>query len=234
MLRRTISRRRIVAWPQALVISMLCAGSVAVGQDARLLPVDEASNDPSFFAFRMTLMEAAANRDTSFVIRHLAPDVKSNFGGDVGAADFSRFWRIGDLDSPLWGILAKVLGGGGVLWEDGVGGNGFEAPYWTAVWDVDKYNPFDYGVILSENEPVYARPDLESVVGDSASFEIVRIANPYVLSAAGDDRQWSEVELGSGNVGYVPSSVIGSAVDHRMMFRKVGGRWTILWLLAGD
>ena len=234
MSRRTISDTRTVAWPVALVISMLCVGSVAVGQDARLFPVDEASNDPSFFAFRMRLVEAAANCDTSFVIRHLAPDVKSNFGGDVGAADFKRFWRIGDSDSPLWGILAKVLGGGGVLWEDGLGGNGFEAPYWTAVWDVDQYNPFDYGVFLSENEPVYARPDVESVVVDSASFEIVRIANPYVLSAAGDDRQWSEVELGSGSVGYVPSSVIGSPVDHRMMFRKVGGRWTLLWLLAGD
>ncbi len=234
MSRGMIANRRIVAWSLTLVISLLCVGSVAMGQEAKLLPVDEASNDPSFFVFRMRLIEAAANRDTSFVIRHLAPDVKSNFGGDVGAADFRRFWRIGEVDSPLWGILAKVLGGGGVLSEDRLGGNGFEAPYWTATWDVDTYYPFDYGVFLSEDEPVYARPDLESVVVDSASFEIVRISNPYVLSAAGDDRQWSEIELGSGDVGYVPSAVIGSPVDHRMMFRQVGGRWTILWLLAGD
>ena len=64
-----------------------CSAGPVMAQVGTLLPVDEAAADPSFILFRARLLEAAAARDTAFVIAQLDPEVNISFGGAAGIDD---------------------------------------------------------------------------------------------------------------------------------------------------
>ena len=59
-----------------LLLSLLAVSPVA-GQVMELLPVDEASDDPSFLAFRDSLITALEMNDTTFVFGRTQEDVFS-------------------------------------------------------------------------------------------------------------------------------------------------------------
>lgn len=229
--------RRIARWFRAVTLGAACAVWLvpsAFSQPARLLPVDEAASDPSFFAFRMELAEAIARRDTAFVVGVLAPDVKIGFGGEVGPAEFGREWFTDDDGSRLWTTLGRLVAGGGRLWEDRQNGNLFEAPYWSAFWDAEAYDPFEHAVVLRDRVAVLGEPSPGVDMVAELTFDIVRVIDPFLASSSGDGDVWVQVELGSGQSGFVRGRHLASPLDYRIAFRKVADGWKIQWLLAGD
>src|SRR5215469_9820431 len=95
----------------------------------KLLPVDEASKDPTFKTFRDALADAVKRKDTQFILGVVAPDILNDFGGGNGIQNFKAKWRLGKTEeSKLWAELDTVLSMGGSFRVD-EGKRTFWAPY---------------------------------------------------------------------------------------------------------
>lgn len=199
---------------------------------AKLYPVDEGATDPSFFVYRLRLIEAVASRDTSALYGALSPEIKISFGGGVGLADFRREWEPDSSESELWSTLSEVLAGGGSMATSGSDA-WFEAPYWTSEWKNVSFDAFEYGVIIGEQVLVRERPTTRSEAIAALSYDIVRAVDPYALSEE-EGMEFVKVELKDGKTGFVSREFFRSPVGQRAGFRKVDGAWQMQWFLAGD
>ena len=194
----------------------------------RLLPVDEADEDPSFFAFRMQLMEAVAKHDAATLLGLLDDDIHLSFGGDAGRSDFERIWRPSDPKSEIWAVLGRILAGGGAFY-DAEGYDGppmFQAPYYYALFPGEDYDPFTHAVILGPN--VLLRDEPDGAVIDTLSFDIVRRED-----FSSDAGAWIRVRSAAGE-GFVPAAFAASPIGYRAAFQKSGGLWRMTALVAGD
>lgn len=207
--------------------------------DARLLPVDEGAQDPSFLAFRLRMLEAVGARDTTFLFDRMDDGVRISFGADGGKQGFRDMWDPADPESDVWKILGRVLGGGGLLREGstttGSGGSAsamFQAPYYYAAFPGEEYDAFTHGVILEADVPVRDKPYASASAIDTLSFAIVRV--PDFMPRETDHGRWVRIDLGGGRFGYVPEPLIQSPIGYRAVFHKINGRWTMTALVAGD
>jgi SH3 domain-containing protein len=201
--------------------------AAAPGKPAKLYPADEASQDPSFVAFRTGLLEALAKKDKAFVIGILDPDIKFSFGDDHGVAGFERHW---ELDRPqssqLWQELTTVLSLGGRFRETG-GAVEFWAPYTFADFPND-WDAFESAVILGANVNVRAGPGTDTPILEQLTFDIVRTSDQ-------DGGEWVKIVSPSGKEGYVARRYIRSPIDYRAAFVKgAAGAWRMRLLVAGD
>lgn len=200
-------------------------------QAGKLLPVDEAARDPGFFAFRARLQEAVARHDVTAVLDAVDPNIKVDFGGAGGTADFRNAWKLQDGDkSPLWAELGLVLALGGGFHDD----NTFMAPYSYSRFP-DQLDAFQHAAVLGTDVRVRAEPNVGSPVLAALSFDIVR------LSQAGRDRmtpeqaqEWTAVELQGGRTGFIASRYVRSPIALRAIFNKKDGRWRMTAFVAGD
>ncbi|MBT8400684.1 MAG: SH3 domain-containing protein [Rhodothermia bacterium] len=215
-----------------LAAAQVSSPSTSLGQVAKLYPVDEGTTDPSFFIYRLRLIEAVARRDTSALFGALSPAIKVSFGGGAGLDDFRREWEPDSADSKLWSTLSEVMAGGGSM-ATSPSDAWFEAPYWTSEWRNVDHDAFDYGVIIGEQVLVRARPTTQSEAIAALSFDIVRAIDPYASSEE-EGREFVQVELEGGARGYVSREFYRSPVGYRAGFRKVDGTWQMQWFLAGD
>ena len=228
----------------SVALLVLLTPPTASAQVGTVLPVDEAGQDLSLLLFRLRMVEAVAARDTAFVYDHLYDHVQNSFGGDGGVAEFKAMWRPWEPDSDLWPTLATVLGGGGSYEEEGgplpldgaVSTASFYAPYWASDFPA-QFDAFDYGVVVGEGVRVRAAPSESAGVLAALSNDVVRVLDflPSLNQPeAGIPEGWVQVELADGRDGYVAERYVGSAVGWRALFHKVGGRWLVTALLAGD
>ncbi|HXG63609.1 MAG TPA: SH3 domain-containing protein [Blastocatellia bacterium] len=198
-------------------------------QVAKLRPVDEAARDPSFFVFRARLLEALQQRDTAFLLSVLSPGIRVSFGAGGGIADFQKMWKPERPDSKIWLTLTEILALGGSFRE----GNTFAAPYIYSNFP-DQFDAFEYGVIVGEDVRVRQRPDLNSPVIGTLSYDIVKVAEWQPKQAAGSKQNWVAVMLANGAQGYVAEDYIRSPIGYRAIFEKKDGRWLLAALVAGD
>lgn len=233
------AERMQVARPATLAVSsrmkllvrllILCAVPLftapAAERPAKLLPVDEAARDPSFFLFRARLLDAVARRDVPAILQVLAPDILNSFGGNGGIAEFKEMWKPEAPDSLLWTELARALAMGGKF----EGRDEFQAPYVAATWP--ELDPFENGAIVGENVRVRARPDKNAEVLASLSFDIVE-----VLDWGGEPgpEQWVKMKLRDGREGYVAAVFIASGACQRAHFSRQDGAWKMVAFVAGD
>jgi hypothetical protein len=186
-------------------------------------PVDEASRDADFAAFRDSVLRIIARRDTTALLAILAPEIKSSFGGDDGIAGFREHWRLGEPDTELWSVLRDVLEHGGRF----SGPDNFYAPY---TFDAlpDSLDPFDHLIVRDSAVVVRERPDAASTALATLSFDIVR------AGTEAPDPAWRAIALADGRVGYVDARAIRSPIDYRAGFERRAGRWWLVVLVAGD
>jgi hypothetical protein len=115
----------------------LPAGAQNTGVPRELPFVDEAPSDPGFLAFRSSLLDAVASRDSAYILSIVSDRIRNSFGGDGGIDEFERFWQPDSQDSRFWTEFETALRlGGAFRCEDS-----FVAPYTTATWpnDLDGY-----------------------------------------------------------------------------------------------
>lgn len=203
----------------------------ASAQVAVLEPVDEAAADPSFLVFRARLLEAAAARDTAFVLSVLHPDVKVSFGGDDGVAGFRRMW-LSDLrpagNDDLWTTLTRTLALGSTYRRAEDGTRTATAPYVFGAWP-DTLDGFTHLAVVGERVRVRAapRPDAETLA--TLSYHVVPTLYDPGLPAG-----WRRVTLADERVGYVAAEYLRSPIDFRLGFVRDGARWRIRYFVAGD
>jgi hypothetical protein len=211
-------------------------------QEIKLYPVDEGIQDPSFKAFREKLLEAARKRDADFVLTILDPHILNSFGGDGGIEEFKKQWKLDQPDSSkLWKELADILSKGGSF-LDFDGKREFCAPYVSSQWEkVANQLPsgkdgIDYAAVVGENVDLRLEPNPTAPVIDTLSYNIVRI--DYDASVP-DERDtdyfaWIKVTTTSGKQGYVAGKYVSSPTAFRACFKKVGEKWFMTSLVAGD
>jgi len=201
----------------------------AHSQVAKLYPVDEASRDPSFSIFRARLLEAIRQRDTVFILSVLSPAITNSFGGNGGIAEFKETWKLERPDSELWKTLTSVLALGGSFEGNGV----FMAPYTYSKFP-EKFDAFEYGVVIGGNVRVRQQPSQESLMISLLSYDIVRVIEWKPKEKSGNRQIWVAVALANGLQGYIADEYIRSPIDYRAIFEKKNGRWVMKALVAGD
>lgn len=208
--------------------------AVVSAQERYVLPVDEAKQDASFFAFREKLIAAAERRDAAFILSVLDPKIELSFGGDAGIADFKRIWKVTSKGSEFWEIFLKVIKNGGHFYRQG-GTTNFYAPY--------TFNGFPEGLDVFENEVIFGknvnlreRPDAASPTVASLSYNIVKVDyQNSVKEMAGEERySWLKIETLGGKKGFVKSEFVRSPIDYRAGFEKKRGVWKMVAFIAGD
>ena len=215
-----MQHRRARPWLTVL----LALGPLGAPAQPALLPVDEAAQQPDFFAFRARLQEALARRDTEAVLAVVHPQVRTSFGDHGGHDGFRRHWRPDAPDSSLWSTLATVLALGGSFVEDG----SFHAPYVYSRWP-DEVDAFEHRAVVGASVRVRAHPEAAAPIAGSVSFGIVAVDAP-----ADPGSPWVRVRLPDGTRGYMAQRYLRSPVDYRAIFQRHDGRWQLTALVAGD
>jgi hypothetical protein len=216
-----------------LLISIFFAVSGAFAQERYVRPVDEAGRDRSFAGFRAKLIESVRRRDSKYLVGILDPQIRNDFGGGNGIADFRARWKMDGPDSPLWDELLLVLMNGGTLSRE----NGtllFSAPY-TFSGMPDGLDEFEHHAIFGRNVNLRSAPDPGSGVVARLSYNVVKVdyANSVKSDGSEDKYEWYRVRTLGGLEGFVSARYVRSPIDYRAVFRK-NGNWRLVAFVAGD
>jgi hypothetical protein len=219
---------RLKFLPHLLLALLVCTSPAQTAEPSRkLLPVDEAAKNPSFFLFRAKLQEAVAKKDATCVLSVISPDIQTGFDGDNGSAAFKKKWNLEKpADSELWPMLARVLALGGKFNKDG----SFQAPYTSAAWPED-LDPFEHVAIMGENVRVREKPDANSAVVATLSHEVITLV---ATSGEVGKGPWVKVKAPNGREGYVSEEFLSLGIAFRAYFEKKNGAWLMTALVAGD
>ena len=212
-----------------VIFSLFSAYSPAFAKESKLHPYDDASRDPSFFIFRARLLEALQQRDTSFVISILSPEIKNSFGGNDGIPEFRRYWKPERPDSKFWKTMIRVLALGGSF----NGETTFMAPYTYSKFP-DEFDAFEHGVVIGENVKVRKEPKLDGQVIGTLSYDIVKVTDWKPINEAGKKQAWVTVSLTGNARGYIAEDYIRSPIDYRAIFEKRNGKWQLAAFVSGD
>lgn len=216
-------------------IALIFALFSGISAQERYVPfVDEAHKDPSFKAFRTTLIAAVKRRDLKHLLSVLDPDIKVSFGGDQGIADFKRLWQVGSPESRLWDELLKVLSNGGHM-RRSRGADSFSAPYSFNGFPED-LDVFTHSVIFGNAVALRDTPSLEGRVLTRLSYNIVTVVGEKTVTAEDGEPVpiWFFIRTLGGSSGYVSAKYVRSPIDYRAHFDKKRGKWKMTSFVAGD
>lgn len=215
------------------VWGLVAATLPGLAAEGKLLPVDEAAKDPSFFALRQKLIEAARKHDLDFILNTLDPNIVNSFGGSEGIEGFKAIWEVDKPQTKLWDTLTLVLTLGGSL-NVSDQETSFWAPYVHSRWP-NEFDSFEHAAITGTNVKVRSRPSLDAPVVATLSYDIVKFADQSWLPAgeAGPDA-WVKIITPAGRGGFVSSRYVRSPIDYRIGFIKKDGKWSITAFVAGD
>ena len=194
----------------------------------KLLPIDEA--DASFSAFRSEVLAALQRKDTVYLYRMLAPEIKTGFGGGDSIAGFKRMWQPSNSESQVWDALTRALSLGGKLTD-----STFVFPYVYAVWP-DSIDAFEHAAITGENVLAHEDADEQSPAVASLNRDVVAVGGWQRLGDKGVPTRasWAQIKLPSGDTAFVNGLSVYSPVSWRGFFQKRGGRWILTMFVAGD
>jgi len=214
----------------AIAITLVLATQVSAvsEQPIRILPVDEAKQDPEFLEFREQLIAAVRARDIDKVVAAASHDIKLSFGGDYGRDRFRELLvadNTGDGGS-YWQELQWALTLGGVFNDEH--GRQFCTPYVSCngPHQCTDCDPFETLVSVTDNAPVYLSADADAPVIARLAYETVTLLD------YGAQRQ--KVQLADGRIGYVSFPNFRSPIGYRAYFEKREGRWQMRLFIAGD
>lgn len=205
----------------------------ATANSRKLYPVDEGARHASFKAFRDKLIEAVSQRNTRFVMSVLHPKVRLSFGDQAGVKDFREMWKPDSRDSKLWAELSTILSLGGKF-STSEGRRVFWAPYTFSTFP-DDLDAFEYAPIIGANVRVRSQPNANAAIVTNLSYDIVKATFPNAEDIKeGEAPGWVKIVVPDGRNGYVAQRYIRSAVDYRISFERVRGKWLITAFIAGD
>jgi hypothetical protein len=188
-----------------------------------MLPVDEASQDPEFFAFRARLIDLLKEKDVEGVVANACPQVQIRMDGPTGL-DVLRDHL---SNEGSWEELLGTLSMGGRFTERG----GFLAPY-TMFADIpeifDLYTTF---VVTGSDVLLRDTPSKDGAVIGSLSYNIVTVPR---LSDTQYEDIYLPVERPGGTIGYVHRDYLRGVVGPRVSFEKdEQGVWKMCGLYWG-
>ncbi len=216
------------------VVAVCLIATSAFAQERYVKPVDEASKDASFLAFRTKLIAAVERKDAAYILSILDPKIDLSFGGDAGIADFKRIWKINAKNSKFWDEFLPVIKNGGT-WRTEGGPKIFYAPYTFDSFPED-LDSFTHEAIFGSNVNVRERPSADSRVVTQLSYNVVTVETDPDTEAGKirESRGWSKVKTLGGVEGWVKNELVRSPIDYRAGFEKKRGVWKMVAFIAGD
>lgn len=217
-----------------LILAAAFSSRVAAQKEYQVLPVDEARNNASFFAFREKFIAAVKKKDVKFLLNTLDRNIKGSYGGHEGIKDFRTLWKLDAPDSKLWNELAAVLNNGGTFSEES-GVREFCAPYTFALFPAD-FDALEHHVIFGSNVNLREKPDTKAAVVTQLSYNIIKVdfEKSVKKPRAENDYAWYKIETLGGKKGFVSAEFVRSPIDYRGCFAKKNGAWKMTFFLAGD
>lgn len=217
------------------VVASLVFAAAAIGQERYLMPVDEASQDSSFLAFRTKLIAAAEQKDMKYVLSILDPKIEVSYGGYSGVSGFRKMW-IGKKEAEFWKEFLPVIKNGG-KYERGKGAEppAFSAPYVFGTFPED-LDMFTDAAVFGTNVNLRETPNLNARVVAKLSYNLVKLDYENSIKAKDENQTilWSKVETFGGLKGFVKPEFLRSPIDYRGGFQKKRGRWVMTFFIAGD
>jgi hypothetical protein len=215
-----------------IVVAMTAIATLA--QEQYLKPVDEASQDPSFLAFRTKLITAVDRKDAAYIYSIVDPKIRNGFGDRDTIAWFKRDWKLENKNSKFWTTFALVIKNGGAFWSDGTNKNSFAAPYSFSNWP-DGLDAFEHSVVFGTDVNLREDPTMTGKVIAKLSYNIVKVEQEIVpKSGRSEYPGWKKIKTLGGLEGFVKEEFIRSSVDYRAGFEKKRGKWVMTFFLAGD
>lgn len=230
-MKKLLSRKLIF-----ILFLSICGFSVAPAQERYVRPVDEGARDASFAAFREKTLAAARRRDAKYILSIVAPNIKNSFGGNDGAAEFKKKWKLSGPQSEFWEEFVAVLSGGGTFYRQaGAKNKMFQAPY-TFTQFPDDLDAFEHQAIFGSNVNLRSKPQPNARVVANLSYNVVKVdfENSVKNKTGENDYLWLKVETLGGQKGFVPAKFVRGSVDYRAIFEKKDGKWKLTAFIAGD
>lgn len=204
------------------------APSLPAVSGPKLMPVDEATKDPSLVAFRTQLLDIVRRKDTAALLAVVEPTIRTTFGGGGGVADLRKQWKLDDADSHLWNELDEIFRNGGKF-QQGGDTSRFWAPYVYSAWP-DSHDAFAYFAILGENVPLRSGPTDSAPPVALLSHDIVE----GIESAQEHPPDFRRIRTADKREGWVAAKNVRSPIGYRAGLVKKNGTWKIEALVAGD
>jgi len=215
----------------AFSVTMIAASAASAAAPVEhLQPTDEATQDPSFVAFRTKLQAIVGHRDVKGLTASLAQDILNNFGGGRGVDAFNSAWKPEDPHSAVWPALAGVLKLGGRFDSKTV----FTAPYVFASWPHD-LDSFNFVAVTGADAVMRKAADAKSAVVRQLDHDVLEVirSDSMPQHEAGPDN-WDEVKDRKGNRGFILVRDVRSPLDVRATFEKRAGKWVITSFVSGE
>lgn len=220
-----------------LLFAVAIGTVAAIAQERYVKPVDEASQDASFLAFRTKLIAAAERKDLKYVKSIMDPKIHLSYGGHVGINTFKDLWK---NEAEFWEEFLLVIKNGGRFAGEGKNKkNFFVAPYLFIDMPED-LDHFEYFAVFGNNVNLRERPDTNAPVITQLSYNIVKadesVATKRKTGPAKHDWKydWHKIETLGGQKGWMKAEYVRSPVDYRAGFEKKRGRWIMTYFIAGD
>ena len=195
----------------------------AYPQVGRIEPFDESGKDTSLVLFIEQLKKAVRERDKEFIRRSVAEvSYIPSEGGETTTPDEFYAYYFGEQGraQDLWASLEYVfdIGGGGFK-TSAEGELQYFMPYTAA--NLHEGAPFtelgSYVIALSDTTRVYYKPTGVRAILALLDYEIMPVnIHTYIPG-------WKEVELASGEMGYVMSKDVIYTIDKRCGLVRSGG-----------
>ena len=215
----------------ALWVLMLALA--AAGQERCVRPVDEAAEDKSFLEVRKKLIDAAERKDSAYIMSILDPNVRVSFGGDAGVEDFKKFWEITTGDTRFWEEFLPVIKNGGRWHRENGRRTIFTAPYSFDGFPGD-LDAFEHFVVFGSEVNLREAPEMNGKVLEKLSYNVVRVDDENFVEGSEEKVDWYLITTLTGKTGWVKAEYIRSPIDYRAGFEKKGGKWKMIFFIAGD
>lgn len=188
----------------------------------KVIPVDQATKDPSLVHMRAQLMNALRACDAKSVLAFANPNVKLGVAWKDFEGDFRDLLAGPKRDRQICEAMYESLRLGGLLRSRDT----FESNYVALQFQGDTDRVYcdgtTYRVITGKNVPVLARPSSGSPVVQQLSYDVVLIRledSPQKL--------WRQVEYAKGKFGFVKSKYIADPGGLIVRLHRERTGWTV-------
>lgn len=211
----------------SLTIAFL-TGFTALAQPLIIPPFDHAHKDPTFVAFRETLLKVVASKDIDALVGMSDPQIQLSFGGDAGHEAMRLFFKNSETYTAgdLWNELQTLLNLGGGFRDES-----FTAPYTFVAETPPNFDPFQTFFVTGSDVLLRKQPNKSSTPINVVSHAVVQVLEwdsdmPYQRITMPNTPELTGL--------YIATEYLRSVVDYRAGFSKLEGAWKMMFFIAGD
>jgi hypothetical protein len=221
-LRDGLSRRKGL-----IILGSLACASVFADEFRKLPPPSQGPRDAALTTLLSRMRRIVTERDYRSLEALMPPNFRVEFDVGQGPRVFRNHWLIESGQSPVWKILQRLLSLEGTFYSAML----YVLPYVYARFPID-LNPFEYVVAVSEEAPLFAKPETGGEQIGLLRGSIVPLAKPLEPPVIIPSEGFIEVihpELGKC---FVAASSVYSPAGHRAFFEKRKSEWRWISLAA--